>query len=454
MNNRTFGVADFAGGHKPTLKERAMAGKYRFIPEMNEEQIAAAQLEGLKWTVAHAAQGSEFYAARLREAGVEPGGIASLDDLRSLPFTTADDLKEGYPLPLLSVPESDVVRIHGSSGTTGKRKILSYTQDDIDTWKDMFARCYELAGLTTLDRVQICVGYGLWTAGAGFQLGCERFGAMALPVGPGLLDIQLQILEDLGSTVLCSTASMALLMGEEVQKRGLAGKIKLRKAIFGAEAHTPKMRRQFEESLGLEDSFDISGMTELYGPGAGLECKAHSGIHYWADLYIAEILDPETLLPVAPGEVGELVVTSLRKQASPLIRYRTRDLTRLVPGRCECGCAMPRHDKIMGRSDDMFIFRGVNIYPGQIASVIEHFPELASEYQIVLSRREGLDYMLVRVERLPEIPGDNDANLAKALSDEIRKHILVRTQVEVQKPGALPRSFAKTKRVQDDRSED
>lgn len=454
MNNRTSGVADFVGGHKRPRRRERMAGKYRFIPEMDEQQIATAQLEGLKWTVAHANQGSEFFRARFKEAGIEPGGISSLDDLRNLPFTTAEDLKDGYPLPLLSVPEVDVVRIHGSSGTTGKRKILTYTQTDIDVWKNMFARCYELAGLTPLDRVQICVGYGLWTAGAGFQLGCEHFGAMALPVGPGLLDIQLQMLEDLGSTVICSTASMALLMGEEVQKRGLAGKIKLRKAIFGSEAHTPKMRRQFEEALGLEDSFDISGMTELYGPGAGLECCAHSGIHYWGDLYIAEIIDPETLQPVAPGEVGELVVTTLCKEASPLIRYRTHDLTRLLPGRCDCGCSMPRHDKIMGRSDDMFIFRGVNIYPGQIAAVLELFPELASEYQIVLSRREGLDHMLVRVERLPETSDGNDPQIAKAVADEIRKQILVRCQVEVQRPGALPRSFAKSKRVQDDRSEE
>lgn len=432
-----------------------MAGQYRFIPQMDEEQIAATQLSGLQWTVKHVCEGSPFYRERIREAGVDPEGIRSLDDLRSLPLTTADDLKEGYPLPLLSVPEQDIVRVHASSGTTGKRKVLSYTQKDVDVWKNMFARCYELAGLTPMDRVQICVGYGLWTAGAGFQLGCEHFGAMALPVGPGLIDIQLQMLQDLGSTALCSTASMALLMGEEVQKRGLADKINLRTAIFGSEAHTPKMRRQFEQALGLENSFDISGMTELYGPGAGLECEARNGIHYWGDIYIVEILDPATLQPVEPGEVGELVVTTLCKEASPLVRYRTRDLTRVLPGPCACGCCMPRHDKIMGRSDDMFIFRGVNIYPGQIASVLELFPELASEYQIVLSRREGLDHMLVRVERLPEGGQQvDDGRLGKAVSDEIRKQILVRTEVEVQRPGALPRSFAKTKRVQDDRGED
>lgn len=427
---------------------------HRFIPHLTEEQIADIQLEGLKWTTAHAYANSPFYQARLNDVGMKPGDITSLDDLQKLPFTTADDLKNGYPMPLLSVPESDVVRIHGSSGTTGKRKILAYTQKDIDIWRDMFARCYELAGLTIEDRIQICVGYGLWTAGAGFQLGCERFGAMALPVGPGLLEIQLQMLTDLKSTCLCSTASMALLMGEEVQKQGIFEQIALKKAIFGSETHTPKMRRQFEEALGLEDSFDIIGMTELYGPGTGLECQAHDGIHYWADRYIMEILDPETLEPVAPGEVGEMVVTSLQKEASPLIRYRTHDLTRKIVGDCACGVTMPRIDKIMGRSDDMFIFRGVNIYPGQIGSVLEEFNDLSAEYKISLTRRDGLDHMAVDVERTPEANVSDNEHLAQKLSTEIRKHILVRSDVRILNPGELPRSFAKTKRVQDERGEE
>jgi phenylacetate-CoA ligase len=426
----------------------------RFIPDLTDEQIADKQLEGLKWTVGHVFEGSPFYRSRLEQMGFAPGDVTSLDDLQKLPFTTAEDLKDGYPMPLLSVPEADVVRIHGSSGTTGKRKILAYTQNDIDLWRDMFARCYEMAGLTLEDRVQICVGYGLWTAGAGFQLGCERFGAMALPVGPGLLEIQLQMLTDLKSTCLCSTSSMALLMGEEVHKNGLTDKIALKRAIFGSETHTPKMRRQFEESLGLEHSFDIIGMTELYGPGTGLECEAHDGIHYWADLYIVEIIDPVTLKPVAPGEQGEMVVTSLQKEASPLIRYRTHDLTRFIPGQCACGVNMPRIDKIEGRSDDMFIFRGVNIYPGQIGSVLEGFDDLSAEYQISLTRREGLDHMTVRVERSPEGSSDHDEALARGVAEDIRKNILVRSEVKVVAPGTLPRSFAKTKRVQDERGED
>jgi len=431
-----------------------MSPEHRFIPSLSAGQMAARQLKGLKWTVAHACNGSPFYRQRLDDAGIGPDSIQTLDDLQKLPFTTADDLKDGYPFPLLSVPQKDVVRIHGSSGTTGKRKILSYTRQDIDTWQDMFARCYELAGLTVEDRVQVCVGYGLWTAGAGFQLGSERFGAMTLPVGPGLLEIQLQILEDLQTTCLCSTASMALLMGEQVDKLGLRDKLALKRVIFGGEAHSEKMRRQFEESLDLEHSFDITGMTELYGPGAGLECEAHEGIHYWADLYILEILDPATLQPVEPGQLGEMVVTTLCKEGSPLIRYRTRDLTRLLPGACSCGVCVPRHDKIQGRSDDMFIFRGVNIYPGQIAEVLEPVPELSAEYQINLHRRDGLDHMTIKVERNPGMSRTDDAGIARTVADEIRKRILVRSEVRVVDAGELPRSFAKTKRVLDDRNDD
>ena len=425
--------------------------KQAFIPNISADELAARQLDGLRWTLEHAFRGSEAYHARLREVGFEPGDLKSLDDLRRLPFCSVEDLRDGYPLPLLSVPEERVVRIHGSSGTTGKRKILAYTQKDIDDWKDMMARCFELAGCTPRDRVQICVGYGLWTAGAGFQLGCEHFGAMAVPVGPGLMDIQLQLLKDLKPSTICSTASMALLLAEEVERRGLRDKIGLKRAIFGAEAHSPKMRARFEELLGLDGSFDISGMTELYGPGAGLECSAHQGIHYWADYYILEILDPETLEPVAPGEVGEMVVTTLRKEAAPLIRYRTHDLTRLIPGQCTCGCCLPRHDHILGRSDDMIIVRGVNIYPGQIAEILGMFPQMGSEYQILLTRKEGRDFMSLKAERAEGVPDDDCGRLASAVADALHRHLLVGAQVEVLVPGSLPRTFAKTRRVVDER---
>ncbi|WP_461209753.1 phenylacetate--CoA ligase family protein [Desulfocurvus sp. DL9XJH121] len=430
-----------------------MEYKDRFIPLLSEEQIAERQAEGLKWTVRHAYAGSPAYRARLDAAGIKPDDIKGLDDLASLPFTSVEDLRDGYPMPLLSVPEEELVRIHASSGTTGKRKVLVYTQGDVDAWKVMMARCFELAGLSRRDRVQICVGYGLWTAGVGFQMGCEHFGATAVPVGPGNLEIQMQLIEDMGTTCLCSTASMALLLGEEVEKHGLRDKLKLKRCIFGAEAHTPKMRRRFEEMLGLEHSFDISGMTELYGPGAGLECEAHDGIHYWADYYILEILDPASGKPVAPGEVGEMVVTTLCKEGSPLIRYRTHDLTRIIPGRCSCGVTMPRHERIMGRSDDMIIFRGVNIYPGQVAEVLEGFPEAGSEYQVRLTRSGGRDSMRIKVERAKGATAGGDQALGEAVADTLHRRIMARASVEIVDFGSLPRSFGKTRRVVDERDE-
>ncbi|MCJ7594954.1 MAG: phenylacetate--CoA ligase, partial [Desulfobacterales bacterium] len=372
-----------------------------FMPSVkSREQLLELQLQGLKWTVNHAYKGSSYYRRKLDEAGVKPDHVRTLDDLKRLPFTTTLDLQEGYPFPLLSVPFERVVRIHASSGTTGKRKVLCYTRKDIDDWTHFFARCYEMAGLTPEDRVQIAVGYGVWTAGISFQMGCERFGAMAIPAGPGNLDMQCQFLIDMGTTVMCCTASMGLLLAEEVNRRGIGDKIKLRKMIFGSERSSDAMRRRIRDLLGIEHLFDIPGMTELYGPGTGLDCLHHTGIHYWADYYILEILDPVTLNPVAEGETGEMVVTTLRKEAAPLIRYRTRDLTRLVPGECPCGSILPRHDRLLGRSDDMIIFRAVNIYPGQIDSLLSGIRGIGSEYQIFLDRKEdGKDYMALKVER-------------------------------------------------------
>ena len=428
-----------------------MAAKYRFIPDLSPSRLESIQLEGLIWTVNHAYAGSSAYRAKLDHQGIKPGDIKSITQLNELPLTTVEDLRLGYPLPLLSVPQEKIVRVHASSGTTGKRKILAYTRKDIDVWKDMMARCYELAGLSARDRVQIAVGYGLWTAGAGFQLGCEHFGAMSLPLGPGNLDSQLQFLTDLESTCLCSTASMALLMSEQVAKMGLLDRIKLKKLIFGAEPHTPKMRRQIEITLGLEHSFDISGMTEAYGPGTALECMEHQGMHYWADIFILEIIDPVTLKPVEPGKTGEMVITTLCKEGAPLIRYRTRDLSRLIPEPCPCGLGMPRHDRILGRSDDMIIFRGVNIYPGQIAGVLEEFSDVSSEYQILLRREKGLDFMKISVERKEQASSDNDEKLMDLISGRIRTKIMVRAQLEILDPGKLPRSMGKSRRVLDER---
>lgn len=425
----------------------------RFLPHLEPESLAVQQLAGLKYTVGQG-MNNPVYAARLHAAGVHsPDDIHSLDDLRRLPFATVEDLRDGYPLPLLCVPEHDVVRVHASSGTTGKRKILAYSAKDIATFNLQMARCYELAGLTTEDRVQVAVGYGLWTAGAGFQLGSELFGALTVPVGPGNLDMHLQLLEDLRVTCLGCTASMALLLAEEVERNNLRDRLCLKKIIFGAEPHSLKMRQAFTEKLGLEAAFDIAGMTEMYGPGTGLSCEEGQGIHYWADLFIFEIIDPHTLEPLPDGEVGELVVTSLCKEAVPLIRYRTHDLTRIIPEPCACGRVIPRHGHIRGRSDDMIIYRGVNIYPGQIADVLHAYCDVGGEYHVELTRENGLDYMKLKVERATGVTAGNDETLAKAIGMELHKRVMARIAVEIVDTGSLPRAFSKAKRVTDKRFE-
>lgn len=424
-----------------------------FMPSFRSaDELAAHQLDGLKWTVAHAYTGSPFYRERLDAAGIGPDSITSLDDLTKLPFTKADDLRAGYPFPLLSVPVEDVVRIHASTGTTGKRKVLAYTQKDIDDWAHFFARAYETAGFTKEDRIQIAVGYGVWTAGVGFQLACEKFGAMALPVGPGNIDMQCTFLEDLKPTVMCCTASMALLMAEEIRRRGLKDKINLKKMIFGSERSSDAMRARIKDLIGLEDMFDLPGMTELYGPGTGLDCPHHTGIHYWADYFILEIVDPVTLEPVAPGEIGEMVVTTLCKEAAPLIRYRTRDLSRLIEGDCPCGSILPRHDRILGRSDDMIIFRAVNLYPSQIDEILSRSQGIGSEFQIHLSRGEGgLDTMTLMIERAEGADPCNDNDVCRNIKSSVQKTLLVTPQVELVDYGALPRSERKSKRVYDER---
>ncbi len=424
-----------------------------FMPAFQSRaELEAHQLKGLQWTLKHAFAGSAFYRQKLDVAGVHPDHIQTLDDIRKLPFTTADDLREGYPFPLLSVPESEVVRIHASTGTTGKRKILAYTQKDLDDWIHFFARCYEMAGLSQTDRVQIAVGYGIWTAGAGFQLGCEKFGAMVIPLGPGNIDMQCQFLVDLKSTVMCCTSSMALLMAEEIRRRNLKDKIALQKIIFGSERSSDAMCERIRDMIGLKDMFDIPGMTELYGPGTGLECAQHEGIHYWADYYILEILDPDTLQPVSAGEIGEMVVTTLAKEAAPLIRYRTRDLTRLIDHPCSCGNVLPMHDRILGRSDDMFIFRAVNVYPGQIDQILSAVSGIGSEYQILLDRKEdGRDYMTVRVEGAEGFEASQNGAIAEQISGEIKKQLMVSSQVEIVAYGSLPRSERKSKRLFDNR---
>jgi phenylacetate-CoA ligase len=426
----------------------------RFPPKYGSPaDLPSLQRNGLQWTVSHAFRNSPFYRGRMEAAGLRPEDIRSMDDLSRLPFTTAEDLRDGYPFPLLSVDPREIVRVHSSSGTTGKRKILCYTQKDIDDWLCMFARCYEMAGLSREDRVQICVGYGLWTAGAGFQLGAEKFGAMAIPSGPGNLDLQCTFLLDLRTTVICCTASMGLLLAEEVHARGIRDRLSLRKVILGAERVSDAMIATIKDLLGVREVYDIPGLTEVYGPGTGLSCRHESGIHYWADYYILELIDPDTMEPVAPGEVGEMVYTTLGKEAAPLIRYRSRDLTRFIDGECPCGCILPRHDRILGRSDDMIVFRGVNIYPGQVDEVLSRVGGAGSEYQLHFERREdGKDHMILKVERAGT-PGEAaEGAMAREVASVIKRNLMVSCQVEILPYGSLPRSERKTRRVFDSRS--
>ncbi len=388
-----------------------------------------------------------FYGKKLKEKGIS--GVSSAEEFEALPFSEKSDLRDAYPLGLMTAPEEDIVRIHSSSGTTGLPVIIPYTAKDVDDWATMFARCYETAGITNKDRIQITPGYGLWTAGIGFQAGAEKLGAMAIPMGPGNTEKQLQMMQDLGSTVICATSSYALLLAEEIQKRGIKDKIKLKKGVIGSERWGEKMRKRISEELGIE-LYDIYGLTEIYGPGIGVNCKYNSGMHYWDDFIYIEIIDPNTGKILPDGEVGEIVITTLVKEGAPLIRYRTHDLSRIIPGTCECGRSYPRLDVIMGRTDDMMKIKGVNVFPAQIEEILREFPALSSEYQIRISHVDGKDTMRIYVETT----GDVDfIKLADEIAGAVKSKIGFTPIVKVVEVGVLPRSEKKTKRVIDERYE-
>ena len=417
-----------------------------YSPEISEEITLAK----LKAVLRRVAKSSPLYQKKFQEANVDLEKIETLADLKNLPFTNKEELRDVYPLGLQSVPETEIVRIHSSSGTTGKPVIIPYTRKDVDVWAQMMMRCYMLAGLTNLDRIQITPGYGLWTAGIGFQLGAERLGAMAIPTGPGNTEKQLEMLIDLKSTALASTSSYALLLAEEIEKRGLKDRIHLKVGIIGSERWSEKMRNRIETELGIE-TFDIYGLTEIYGPGIALDCSYHEGMHYWSDHLLFEIIDPITGDKLPDGTLGELVITTLTKEGAPLIRYRTRDLTRIIPSSCPCGCPFPRIDRILGRSDDRIKVKAVNIYPGQIEDLILRVPGVSSEYQIHLTRKEGRDSMTFKVEiEDADDPRKKEAT-EKALEKTFKDFIGVTVDVVGVKIGELPRSMKKTKRVIDER---
>ena len=408
-------------------------------------RISETQLRLVNKQISALIAADNFYGRKLKDAGVT--GVSTPEEFEALPFSEKNDLREAYPLGLMTAPEEEIVRIHSSSGTTGLPVIIPYTAKDVEDWAIMFARCYEFAGITNRDRIHITPGYGLWTAGIGFQLGAERLGAMAIPMGPGNTEKQLQMMQDMGSTVLCSTSSYALLLAEEIEKRGIKNNIRLKKGVIGSERWSQKMRDRIASSLGIE-LYDIYGLTEIYGPGIGINCKYDTGMHCWDDYLYIEIIDPETLKPVPDGEPGEIVITTLVKEGAPLIRYRTHDLSRIIPGECPCGSHYPRLDRIMGRTDDMMKIKGVNVFPRQIEEVLQSFPEVSSEYQIRISHLDGKDTMRIFVETNGSV---NFNELAGRIAAKIKSAIGFTPLVKVVENGLLPRSEKKTKRVIDER---
>ena len=379
--------------------------------------------------------------------GIDPEDIKTPEDFRKLPFTWKGDLRDAYPLGLMAVPEEEIVRIHSSSGTTGTPVIIPYTQQDVDDWTVQFARCYEMAGVTNLDRVHITPGYGLWTAGIGFQLGAERLGAMTIPMGPGNTDKQLRMMQDMGSTVLCATSSYALLLAEEIAKRGIGNKLKLKKGIIGSERWGDKMRKRIANELGVS-LYDIYGLTEVYGPGIAISCDYECGMHYWDDYIYIEIVDPKTGEPVPDGEIGEIVITTLKKQGAPLIRYRTHDLSRKIVGECPCGCKYPRIDTILGRTDDMIKVKGVNIFPSQVDELLRDVEGASSEFQIMIDHVNGKDILTLFVEVNPDA---NKYGLELELAERFKSKIGLTPVVKPVDIGELPRSEKKSTRVFDNR---
>ena len=407
--------------------------------------ISPLQLEQTDRQIKRLIKADNFYGRKMKEAGIE--GIKTEEDFLKLPFSHKEDLRDAYPLGLMAVPEEEIVRIHSSSGTTGKPVIIPYTAKDVDDWGEMFKRCYEFAGLTKKDRIQITPGYGLWTAGIGFQNGAEKLGAMVVPMGPGNTPKQLQFMVDMKTTVLAATSSYALLLAEEIAKQGIGDKICLKKGIIGSERWGEKMRKRISEELGIE-LYDIYGLTEIYGPGIGINCRYDQGMHIWDDYLYLEIIDPVTGENVPDGEFGEIVITTLVKEGAPLIRYRTHDISRIIPGECPCGSRFPRIDVIQGRSDDMVKFKGVNFFPKQIEEILADFPELSSEYQIRISHLDGRDTLRLYVETNGHV---RFLEMADRVADMIKSRIGFTPLVKVVEIGVLPRSEKKTKRVIDER---
>ena len=422
------------------------------IETMSVEALQALQSERLVKQVRYVYDNVEFYRNRMDEAGVKPEDVKGIEDLYKLPFINKDDLRDQYPYGLLAVPLNDCVRIQSTSGTTGRRVVAFYTQEDIDIWEECCARAIMAAGGTDKDVCHVCYGYGLFTGGPGLNGGSHKVGCLTLPMSSGNTERQLQFMEDLGSTILCCTPSYAANLGEAVTERGLKDKIKLKAGIFGAEPWTEEMRHQIEETLGIR-AYDIYGLTEISGPGVSFECEEQAGMHIQEDHFIPEIIDPKTGEVLPEGEIGELVFPCITKNAFPLLRYRTRDLCRLTRKKCSCGRTHIRMTKPMGRSDDMMVVKGVNVWPSQIEAVLLKQGYQAN-YQIIVDRIGSKDTIEVQVEMTPEMAEDTSVAVPvreKKLVSGLKSMLGIGVDVRVVEPKSITRSEGKAVRVIDKR---
>ena len=418
---------------------------------MDRESLRKIQSIRLKKTVERVYHDTPFYRKKMQELGVTPDDINSIDDIVKLPFTTKYDLRDNYPFGLCAVPMSQIVRIHASSGTTGKPTVVGYTRKDLSAWSECLSRAFTAYGAGSSDIFQVSYGYGLFTGGLGAHAGAENIGASVIPMSSGNTDRQIQFMCDLGSTILCCTPSYAAYLAETICERGLRDQIKLKAGIFGAEAWTEEMRRDIEKKLGIR-AYDIYGLTEISGPGVAFDCEDQSGMHINEDHFIAEIIDPATGEVLPEGSKGELVFTSITKEAFPLIRYRTRDLCVLTREKCSCGRTHVKMSKPMGRSDDMLIVKGVNVFPSQIEQVIVSFPEIAAQYQIILTSKGPLDHVELDVETVPEFPFDEIRklqDLKRRLAAELKSNLQIAVDIKIVEPKTIERSEGKAKRIID-----
>lgn len=424
------------------------------VEAMPREELRKLQLERLQNTVKRVYENVPFYKQKLQEKGVEPGDIKSLEDIRLLPFTVKQDLRDTYPFGFFAAPMEDVVRIHASSGTTGKPTVVGYTQTDIDNWAELIARCVAMAGGTKGDVVQVAYGYGLFTGGLGLHYGAEKLGAAVIPISGGNTKRQLMLMEDFGTTIIACTPSYALFLAEEAREDGLdlinSG---LKAGIFGAEPWSENMRREIEKALGIK-ALNIYGLSEIMGPGVSMECECQCGMHVMEDFFIPEIIDSETGEVLPYGSKGELVFTTITKEAFPLLRYRTRDISVLREEKCDCGRTFVRMERVMGRSDDMLIIRGVNVFPSQIESVLLEIGETEPHYMLVVDRQGNLDNLEVWVEVSEKMFSDEVRKLEeleKKLHHEIASVLGISAKIKLVEPKTIPRSEGKAKRVFDKR---